>query len=115
MTHTVQASEIAQLIKQLKKANGADPDIDAVIHSVVLQPIATPSDDDIPHYTASEPACFELIRQVLPGWKWNVDHGVKDILPFASISNDEGKRFEAVASTAPMALLLAMMWALVSS
>jgi hypothetical protein len=34
MTHAVQASEIALLIKRLKKANGADPDIDADIHSV---------------------------------------------------------------------------------
>ena len=115
MTHSVQASEIAQLIKRLKKANGGDPDIDADIHSVVLQLIEAPSEDDIPHYTASEPACFELIRQVLPGWKWDVDHGMKGILPLASISNDEDKQFEAGASTAPLALLLALMWALVSS
>ncbi len=115
MTHAVQASEIALLIKRLKKANGADPDIDADIHSVVLQPIKTSSDDDIPHYTASEPACFELIRQVLPGWKWDADHGMKGILPLASIWNNEGKRFEAGASTAPLALLLVLMWAIAGS
>ncbi len=54
MKHLVEGGEIAQLIKRLKKANGADPDIDADIHSVVLQPIEAPSDEDIPHPRAAK-------------------------------------------------------------
>ncbi len=42
MTHAVQGREIARLIKRLQNATGADPDLDADIHSVVLQPIEAP-------------------------------------------------------------------------
>ncbi len=115
MRHSVQGSEIARMIQRLQKATGADRGLDAHIHAVAHSLSQDPVSKDIPHYTASESACFELIRQVLPGWKWDVDHGMKGILPFASISNDEGKRFEAGASTAPLALLLALMWAIAGS
>ena len=42
MTHSVQTSEIAQLIKRLKKATEVDPDIDGDIHLVVLQSTEAP-------------------------------------------------------------------------
>jgi len=42
VTHSVQGGEIARLIKRLKKATEVDPDLDADIHSVVLQPIEAP-------------------------------------------------------------------------
>jgi len=113
--HSVQGGEIARLIKRLQEAKGADRGLDSHIHAVAHSLSQDPVSKDIPHYTASEPACFELILQVLPGWKWDVDHGMKGILPLASISNDEGKRFEAGASTAPLALLLALMWAIAGS
>ena len=115
MKHSVQGGEIARLIKRLQEAKGADRGLDSHIHAVVRSLVDDATGNYIPHYTASEPTCFELIRQVLPGWRWDVDHGIKGILPLASISNDEGKRFEAGASTAPLALLLALMWAIAGS
>lgn len=115
MKHSIQGSEIARLIKRLQGATGADRGLDAHIHAVVHSLIDDPSGKDIPEYTATEPACFELIRRALPGWKWHVGYGPKGVFPYAFVSNEHGERFEARAPTVPLALLLALMWAVAGS
>jgi hypothetical protein len=113
--HSIQGSEIGRLIKRLQEATGADRGLDAHVHAIVQELTRDPSRESIPKYTASEPACLELIGQVLPGWKWHVGYGVKGVFPYASVSNDDGKRFEAKAPTVPLALLLALLWAIAGS
>jgi hypothetical protein len=113
--YPVEGGEVARLINRLRKATGADRGLDAHIHAVVHSLTDDPIGKGIREYTASEPACFELIHQVLPGWKVHVGYGVKGVFPYASVSNDHGKRFEAKAPTVPLALLLALMWAIAGS
>jgi hypothetical protein len=112
---SVQASEITRLIKRLQKADGADRRLDTHVHAVVHSLTDDASGKDIPHYTASEPACFELIPRVLPGWKWHVGYGVKGVFPYATVSNGRGTRFQASAPTVPLALLLVLLQAMAAS
>ncbi len=108
----VTKADIQSLIKRLEEASGADRELDARIHTVVASLADDPAEGDCPPYTASVKACFELIHQALPGWRWHVGYGVRGVFPYASLSDGRKHRYEAEGPTVPLVLLLALSRAL---
>ena len=99
------AGGLAQLLKRIEGATGADRALDRQIAEVLDH--AGPV-EDVLDYTASVDHCIALIGRILPHWAWHVGYGPRGILPYATL-HDEEERFEAVAPTVPLALLGALL------
>jgi len=106
---TSEIAEIEELIKRLRTASGADPNVDALVERASLERVGNTTPEHATDYSASVDACLALLARHLPGWHWHVGYGVKGIFPYATVSNGGEKQFEASAPTVPLALLIAIM------
>ena len=106
-------TNLATLQHLVSKAVGASDQID--------QEICLAFDDDrdgqkLTPYTASVDECITLISRVLPDWHWHVGHGPMGVIPYASMTQNNGEdgsiHVEATAPTVPLALLGALIKAL---
>ena len=72
--------------------------------------------DTTPPYTGSVDECIALVNRILPNWHWHLGHGPLGIVPYASMTQNDGEdgsiHVEATAPTVPLALLGALMKAL---
>lgn len=67
----------------------------------------------LPPVTTSLDAALALVERVRPGWAWGIDHGPSSVLGFLDPNDYEqrflGARFVEHASTAPLALIAALL------
>lgn len=94
------------LLLRVRRATGSDPEIDAAI--AALDPRAAIEASSPPSFTRSVDACLELLRRTRPGWAWHVGWGATGVVPYVTVSRSE-RRYEARASTIPLALLDALL------
>jgi hypothetical protein len=99
------ALELQGLLHRIQSETGHSREID---RDIGRQLGGVPSGHQSPDYTASIDACLALISRVLPGWHWHVGYGANGVFPYASVAN-ERVRFEAQASTVPLALLTVLL------
>ena len=93
------------LLNRVQAATGRDRKIDQDILNNLDE--ATPG-QPVPEYTSSVDLCLALIEQDLPEWHWHVGYGPNGVIPYAFVENDQ-VRFEAQASTVPLALLTVLL------
>ena len=104
--------DLRLLLKRVQAATGRDERLDREI-ALRLDEVAENLGTH-PTYTGSVDCCLELIERVLPGWHWHVGYGPKGIMPYASLVRGDA-RFEAIAPTVPLALLIALLRARISN
>ncbi len=127
-------SDLASLLEQVRSAKGADRELDwhvadATGHESfnttiqgMWQPYMTGSraDKAVPAYTASIDAALALVDRKLPGWSWKVVGEPAATNPHCAVIRNAGKLSDvapaSVAShrTAPLAILLALLTALIT-
>ena len=93
------------LLARVRQATGSDPELDAAI-TAGLDPAAL--DAGPRPFTRSVDACLELLHRIRPGWAWHVGWGATGVVPYATVSRGD-HRYEARASTIPLALLDALL------
>jgi hypothetical protein len=83
----------------LRKANGADIDID---RAIAARFAVAPAD-----YSSSVDQCRSLVNQLLPGWRLHLGYGASGIFPYASLAKGD-EVIMAEAPTLPLAVLRAL-------
>ena len=109
------AIDVADLAKKIGNASGPSENIDQAICAALDMDT---SKDITPPYTGSVDECIALVKRILPDWHWHLGHGPLGIVPYATMTRDDGAdgsiHVEATAPTVPLALLGALMKALKS-
>ena len=105
--------DVAGLEKKIGNASGPSDDIDRAIAAALD---GDANKDVPPPYTASVDECIALVKRILPDWHWHLGHGPLGIVPYASMTQNDGEdgsiHVEATAPTVPLALLGALIKAL---
>ncbi len=102
------AAKLDTLLKRVRAATGRDADLDRAL----ARRLGHVPGETVPDYTGSVDHCVALIHQDLPGWSWHLGFAADGVFPYASIYNAHA-RFEAEASTVPLALLTVLLEALI--
>ena len=109
-------NDLAGLENKIGTAIGPSDGIDRAIAAALD---GDTNKDLPPPYTASVDECIALVKRTLPGWHWHLGHGPLGIVPYASLTQNDGEdgsiHVEVTAPTVPLALLGALMKALNSS
>lgn len=121
-----EARRLVDLRERLERATGPDRELDlalaqALDPGVIHSRFYRDSNAVVPytkrHYTASIDAALALVERVLPGWEWfagyNADH-CEHGCGYALLTSPNGDKVSKVGRTAPLAIIIATVSALIA-
>lgn len=110
-------TDLKELLERCKAATGPDRNTDAMLHHFALDGVGTGNWHDSPRYTASVDASLALVERKLPDANcYGVEREPRGWTAYVSRNEVPSGHWlnEATGSTAPLAILCALLQALIS-